>query len=306
MKRRNTAYNFFLTSRPYSYAGEIARSIVFTLLLAPASLPNTLIYTVIITLLMWLYFNWQSDWIQKDPGRITPSVYLCFGPLLVAFILSYIEGHLLGILGVLIYSCTILLYPLKARYKKIGVIGPLLRAITILGHFVMISACLHQFPTNTSILIVVVIASFKGIRNLIGDIRDIKTDKWELPARFGITKTTNILRLSFLFTIVLSLMIHERNIFLLTIFLAGSSWIVFEMLILILEKSQAYMVGYLCHRYMILSISTYLIILAIFLGLQKIDVVLLSMILIISQLFYNSIPGKNYPNFKESVKKMFH
>ncbi len=175
---KDITYNFFLTSRPYSYGGEIARAEVFALLLVHNCSLHDMIFSAVVTLLMWMYFNWQSDWIQKDPGRMNPSVFICFMPLVLALLLAFFQARWWGIAGISIYLFTILLYPLKTKFKNFGMLGPVFRMLTVQGHFLMIMAGLRRLPDRDTMIIVALVTVFIGIRNLVGDIRDIQTDKW--------------------------------------------------------------------------------------------------------------------------------
>lgn len=248
---------------------------------------------------MWFYFNWQSDWIQKDPGRINPSFYICFTPLLFSFIIAFTQGGLLGIMGVSVYLLTILLYSLKAKNKNFGIFGPAFRIITILGHFTMLSACLHHLPSGNTLIVVLVISFFKGIRNLIGDIRDIRTDKWELPARLGITISKTAIRIMFIITISLSFFINDKILVITSLFFLVFSWCSLEVLFSLFKKKDTYLIGYLGHRLLILTISIYLSILLFCVGFSILAISILIILLFLLQPFYTIIPGKKYPFLKD-------
>ncbi len=296
MNNENKFRHFFLTTRPYSYAGEIARGIFFGLSVHPQDPVNTIAISAVLSLLMWIYFNWQSDWIQNDPGRIAPPYVLCFSPLAIAVGICLLNGQLLGILGIVVYSMAIVLYSLKTTYKSLGIFGPLLRVASVFGQFIMIITFFNKMPENSLIIIVFFMAFFKGIRNLVGDIRDIRTDKWELPARFGVGATMYVIRISFLLLILLGSMIKETNVSIISIVFAIVSYILLEILAAKFKDKNMYLIGYSGHRFLVITTSVYLIIMAYFSGLSTLGVLILLILLLASYGLYKKIPGKNYKN----------
>ena len=302
MDFRQKCDNFLLTSRPYSWVGEIARGIFLGLYIHPSAPLGTAVFSATISLLMWLYFNWQIDWIQKDPGRISPHILLCYCPLFVTLILCFINANLTGTVGILVYVVTILLYAVKAKYKRMGILGPLFRIGTIFGQFAMICFAFHYIPDNSLILIVLVIAMFKGIRNLIGDIRDINTDKWEIPARYGINVSMGIIRLTIFSMVILSLFIQQLSILATSLLFFTISGAVLE-LFFWKFKNNAASFGYLAHRFLVISISVYLIVLTTFVGVPYPFAFLFIFLLVALQISYNLIPGKSYPSLRTMFVK---
>lgn len=224
MDFKNKVINFFLTTRPYSYTGEIARGIVFGLALSPQKPLSTIMICTLLSLLMWLYFNWQSDYIQNDPGRIKPSLILCYSPLFLTLLTCIVTGQFFGVVGVLVYVITILLYAIKTKASIIGTLSPLIRILTVIAHFVMIATYFNQFPDKNLIIVVLYIAIYKGIRNLVGDIRDIRTDKMEIPARFGIAISINIIRIGYIILLGLTCFINMKEISIISFIFALLGW----------------------------------------------------------------------------------
>jgi len=276
----------------------MALGVFLGLSLHPSDLSNTAISSAVLSLLMWLYFNWQSDWIQKDPGRIIPPLFLWISPLIIAILLCFLRGGGSGIIGVFIYSLTIILYSLKAKHKRLGTFGPLFRAISIFGQLAMIAFYFNQVPDIKLIIIVIFIAIYMGIRNLIGDIRDIRTDKWEIPAMFGSKVSLVILRVGFLTIFSMTFFLEPKNISIISTIFVIISWCALEILAARFKESDFYLFGYWMHKFLIITISSYFVVMANFMGLSNSGTSILFLILILFQPFYKLLPGKNYPNFK--------
>ena len=117
------ANHFFLTSKPYSYASEMLCAVVFGIFLtgrADGRVPAWMA----LALFMWLSFNWISDFIQRDRGRIRPPVWLWAAPLVMALSLAASSG---GVYGALASSPTRRPWPStrKAIIPSWGPFGPL-------------------------------------------------------------------------------------------------------------------------------------------------------------------------------------
>ena len=94
------ANHFFLTSKPYSYASEMSRAVVFGIFLTGRADGRVPVWMVLALFFMWLSFNWISDFIQRDCGRIRPPVWLWAAPLVMAPSLAASSGGVYGALGV--------------------------------------------------------------------------------------------------------------------------------------------------------------------------------------------------------------
>lgn len=180
--------HFFLTSKPYSYSCEVARAWCFAGLLSgrliEPLLPGLWLLSAQ-TLLMWLYFNWQSDRLQRDPGRVVPPRTLVAAPLVAAVATSAYFCGWQGGLAPLVYAVSVLLYTCKARYPWAGPVGPAFRGVTVLAHFAMVAVTLGVTPSPSSLWIAAGVAFWHARRNLIGDGRDVERDRYELPVRYG-------------------------------------------------------------------------------------------------------------------------
>jgi len=296
---RNIINHFFLTSKPYSYAGEISRGILFTLILLPPNFDSSIIISACISLLMWLYFNWQSDYIQRNKGRLKPPRTLFLIPFVISALLAYYLNTFMGFLGIVIYALSIILYSYKAKYKLIGLFGPILRLLNGLAFFIALSLIFNLSITGQAFLTAFVVSFFLAIRNLVGDVRDINTDKYEFPARYGAKPSANLIRFSLLFLIIISIISGTKNINLYAISFVILSWIIFEILILKLNYERADLWGYLFHRTLIISVTIFhLLLITTYLNDFRIYLFII-VLLLITQPFYFYLPSKSFKKLKE-------
>jgi len=284
--------HFYLTSKPYSYISEISCGILFYFILNPFSKSNSLFLIIIQTLSMWLYFNWQSDKIQRDSGRLPPSAVLVGTPLIISIIIGFYLGGILGILGVVFYAFTICLYALKALKSWAGPIGPIFRIFTIIGHYISIWSLSPTLLTTKSIIIIILICIWKGVRNLIGDVRDIQNDVHELPAKYGAVLSLWIIRLGLFISILLVIKISVWSTFYITLI----AW-------LFLELFQYYFIepykwGYITHRIFILITVIIQLIYAQIYGLHTLWSIFLFILALLFNSTYSKLPGKNFLNLK--------
>lgn len=296
---RSLIKHFFLTSKPYSYAGEISRGVLFALILLPSNLDSVIIISACISLLMWLYFNWQSDYIQRDRGRLQPPLMLFLFPFIIVSSIAYYLNEFSGLLGIVIYAISIILYSYKTKNKLLGLLGPILRLLNGLAFFVSLSLIFNLTVTSEALVIAFVVSFFLAIRNFVGDVRDINTDKYEFPARFGAKLSANIIRFSLMFLIIISIITQSKIINFYSILIVILSWITFELLILkfIYEKPDLW--GYLFHRVLIISVTLFqLLLITMYLDDFRIYLFIIAL-LFITQPFYFYLPSKSFKKLKE-------
>jgi hypothetical protein len=245
---------------------------------------------------MWLFFNWQSDRIQKDPGRVVPPLLLILLPLGVALIIGYAVSGLYGIAGVFGHVLTIQLYSLKARHPLLGPFGPLLRGVTVIGQFFRICGFVGAWPSHLALCALAVFAGWHVTRNLIGDVRDVRTDKYELPARFGVATAGWVVRIAILALLLLESSLPGRVAALVTL---GATWLTVEALQFCFRAEEAYKWGYLGHRLVVCASVAFHLSIAIPLGLSRTWIVLLLISTIVLQPTYFYLPGKCFPTWRQ-------
>ena len=180
------AWHFFLTSRPYSYADNAARALLVCGQAGAAQDSATLWRASLVSLLMWLHLNWYSDRRQRQAGRLLPSARMVWLPVALSAVLIIPCGFT-AYIGLGLYLLSIRLYPCKAVYPALGIYGPLFRGLTVGAHVLFVLSLVpgpHPL-TPEFVFLALALSLLQAARNLVGDIRDIGQDRFELPARFG-------------------------------------------------------------------------------------------------------------------------
>ena len=180
-------WSYFILSKPYSAMDNATRGVLaaYTAMGAAAG-GRDVLRAAVLSVLMWLFFNWYSDSLQRNPGRIVPPVWLVVAPLTASAVIVGLARPS-ALVGLLIYVAFILAYPLKAMRRWAGPLGPVLRGFSASAQFAMVIWLFQPLFQLSRLqwLLIAVITLAQAARNLLGDIRDMKTDKFELPARSG-------------------------------------------------------------------------------------------------------------------------
>lgn len=257
---------------------------------------------MLLSLFMWLYFNWQSDRIQKNVGRAVVPLWLCALPLSAVALLLLASGRPYGLIGVFLYALTIALYAQKAIRPSFGSWGPVLRGLTVLGHFAMIVASVGRSPDIGACLIALLLAVLKAVKNLVGDVRDIQTDQHEIPARYGPRTTMWLLRGGFVMSILLFLAVVNAGVPEWPIAFLLVSWVVLEILYLRFRENEAYKWGYFGHRMLVVLTTLFLLGLLYTVGLGPFGLLLLLAALLVLHLTYGFLPGKTFPPWSSLIR----
>jgi hypothetical protein len=249
-------------------------------------------------LAMWLFFNWQSDRIQKDPGRVVPPLLLILLPLAMALIIGYAASGVYGIAGVLGHVFTVQLYSLKARQPILGPFGPLLRGVTVIGQFLRVCGLVALWPNPLALYALAVFAGWHVTRNLIGDVRDVRTDRYELPVRFGVATASWVVRVgnAMVALILVESPLPGRTAALVTL---GATWLAVEALQFRFRGEEAYKWGYFGHRLVVCTSVALHLSIAIPFGLSRAWVILLILLTMVLQPTYFYLPGKRFPTWRQ-------
>ena len=276
----------FFGTRPYSYGFNAALA-TFAVTASGSTQDRVLLRAVIASLLAWALFNWTSDSVQNDPGKPRVNVLvragvfsLCTAASLTAMSFFYL----------VLYFASINLYAVKATQSVLGPLGSLLRGVTVicallwLGSFASTSALPLVFLPTFWFVVVLVVR-----RNLVGDIRDSKTDRFELPVRVSKRWTLAILLLLSMGLVVLSAWSTGSPILVITL---ASSFTLLSFLII--YRNAFPWAGFQAHRFLVV-IDTVLVCL---LSLQHhVPVVYVGAIMVVAlglSWTYGRIPGKRY------------
>ncbi|MHA2283582.1 MAG: hypothetical protein ACXAC5_22295 [Promethearchaeota archaeon] len=292
--------HFFLTSKPYSYSLNIAVSILVCGYAGKGVHYKHVISVSIVSILMWLFFNWYSDSSQKDRGRLVPPKLLIWSPLIITLVMSACQ-NILAIFFLLLHIAAIMLYPLKATRHMVGSLGPLIRGVTIFTQALFALAFIGGLPSITYdfVLMIIAISLLHVARNLIGDVRDIRQDRFEIPARFGFNVSLWIVRTVMIIISILTFFIKNGT------FLIGLplviQWIGLEIIVLLISKENEHIIGYLAHRLFIFTVTSACILIAFFCGVSgKVCIILIALMLLL-QPTYTYLPGKQFPTLQEII-----
>jgi len=296
---RNLVRHFFLTSKPYSYAGEVSRGILYSLILLPDNKILAIYISASISFLMWLYFNWQSDYIQQDTGRFRPPKLLFLIPLFITLYISFYFGGLEGLFGIILYALSIILYSYKAKNSILGVLGPFLRLLNGISLFIAVAFSLRLNITIDALFVALIVSLYLAIRNLIGDVRDIKKDKWEFPARFGGQRTTFLIRLLFLVLFSLCLFAGVSIVPYFASAIVLISWILLELLVYKFGYDRSDLWGYVCHRILVMLVAVFHLALIYPLYRDYTLYLVIVILILITQPLYYFLPSKAFPKLRE-------
>lgn len=297
--------HFTLTSRPYSYADNLARGLLSCALVGQGGDFRSIWIASILSLLMWLFLNWHSETRQKDVGRLTPPKWVTWTPLVLSVgLCATVNPASLPFLA--FYVGSILLYPLKAIAPAFGPAGPFFRTLTVAAHCLTVMAAVRDVVeiSRTAILVIVALGVFHGTRNLVGDIRDIRQDRFEIPARYGFSIAMNIVRASFASILLLSCFI-PHGILALAVPLV-IQWIALEALAWRLGSGGAPLVGYLGHRLFVVLFTFSELAFAWMLGATPWICGTIGALTLLLHPTYALIPGKKYQSLASAVLTWRH
>jgi hypothetical protein len=135
---------------------------------------------------LWVGLNWLSDYAQKDEGRPVPPRWLLGCIILLCLVGGFSYGPASGA-WVVIHFMLVWCYAKKKTVPVAARFSNLLRAGTVFALCAALTSAASGgfWPQGEAFWFSLVQAATHGARNLMGDIRDIRRDKYEIPARFG-------------------------------------------------------------------------------------------------------------------------
>lgn len=293
---------FFLASRPYSYVCNFARGPMVCGLLGIIEGWDIWL-TGTTSLLIWLFLNWFSDRRQRDEGRSSAPWWLITAPAILTAVVTVVyRPEALLYLGLL--AGIIVVYPMKALYPWAGLLGPVFRGLTIAAHLLYLTALIDGVSklTGNVILLFSTLVIMHTARNLVGDLRDIRQDRFELPAKFGVRATLTALRTLFGLTILLGVIGGQDMVPVLGF--AGIIWLSIEMLVYLVGNESCHIVGYLGHRLFVVIFTFTELWIAYMHGIDAKFCILLVVVTLLFSSFYARTPGKRYPTWRE-VRQAF-
>jgi hypothetical protein len=289
-------FHHWLLTRPYSYPGIVARVLFICGFAGVTADTSKFVNASIVSMLMWFFLNWYSESRQKDMGRMIPPPWLVWLPFVITLAICTMVNSK-SLLFFLVYMVTIMVYPLKATKPIIGPFGPLLRSTTIFTHSMFVLSFVNglSFISREFILLILTLSLFHGGRNLVGDIRDIVHDKFELPTKFGLDVSLWILRSIFVACVVMLTYIPDGMI---TIGVPlAIQWFCLEIFVLIYQREKPEIIGYLGHRLFIVTFTCSQLFIACHYGISRELCFALLFAMGILQITYDYMPGKQYKDY---------
>lgn len=178
--------HFYRLTRPYSWVCSTAVAVAAWLLSGGGPGMAALAIPLSLSALLWVGLNWLSDSIQRDPGRVPPPTALLLTALAVSLALAAAQSAS-ACVWALIHYLLVLAYARKKHSATIGAVSYLLRGGTVFAACASVGAAANGawFPQGDALWFIASQALAHAGRNLVGDIRDMKTDRYELPVTHG-------------------------------------------------------------------------------------------------------------------------
>lgn len=240
-----------------------------------------LIIASAVPLLIWCAMIYVVEYFHRDiDGRITISLIWSVIPFLIALGLSLIHDYRTLLFFVVIVGSTIL-YASKKNAHKLSAFSFIFRGLVELSMFLLVG---FFYEKQLSLLfapigLIVSIYFITISRNLVGDIRDTKYDKFTFPKKYG-TKNSYIV----------------SGIVLLSAILFNNIWIAAPLIIPLVLIALQYN-PYSLHKIFVISTVYFLVNqIAVVTG---VSLILTNALFIFSLafLFYESVPRKSNKDF---------
>ncbi len=181
--KRTRLTELLLLTRPYSWIDTILNVLVGLASSEGAYSPTRHASAAGIALLLWFSLNWISEAIQHDPGRKAPKWAVAVVPLLIGGAWSAQLGGGRTLPWLVLYAALVFLYPWKARNFILGPIGPVIRGLQTGTLFILGASLGDAGPAMSPVLFALILV--QAARSLLADIRDVQTDRYELPKLIG-------------------------------------------------------------------------------------------------------------------------
>ncbi|MEM2918737.1 MAG: hypothetical protein QXY62_04485 [Candidatus Altiarchaeota archaeon] len=181
--------DYFLLSRPYTLVEIVLLGLLANVIATKKLIWNVnLLMDIAIFLCFWVSFVYFTEIAHRETNKrgeipiYVPLILFLIGAIIVAL------RNLWSLLFIIIAVIILPLYFLKGRSQYVGPASFLVRGIfPIIGILTIIS--LYNIPIVYTLKkywqIFITIFLLTSSRNLIGDIRDYKSDKYSFPRKYG-------------------------------------------------------------------------------------------------------------------------
>ena len=181
-----TLGHLYRLTRPYSWVCSTAVAVAAWLLSGGGPRMPVLLIPLSLSALLWVGLNWLSESIQRDAGRVPPPTVLLAVVLTASLALAAVQSGS-ACVWVLVHYLFVLAYARKKHSATVGAVSYLLRGGTVFAACASVGAAAHGawFPQGDAFWFIASQSLAHAARNLVGDIRDMKTDRYELPVTHG-------------------------------------------------------------------------------------------------------------------------
>jgi len=182
--RVNRLGSLLLLTRPYSWIDAVLTVLLGAVWTGRPLSSSMFLEISGIGLMLWFSLNWISETVQRDPGRYPPNWLMSTAPLLIAGVWAYRISGGASLPWLVAYIVLAFAYPWKARLAIVGPLGPIMRGLQT-GLLFMIGLSVGGTAARAYTSILISLALIQASRSLVADIRDWKTDRYELPQLIG-------------------------------------------------------------------------------------------------------------------------
>src|SRR3989344_9071230 len=239
---RNRIVDYILLSRPYTIPGIALVAILANVFVrGNLVLDYSTVIDIIFALVIWLLVVYLSESFHKHAERPKAPIAVPAAFFVIALIISIIVNYftvlflVLALIAAIVYSS-----------KSIGWFGSsfvfIFRGGIELAIFLSIILFHSANITNEALVVGIMLLLITDSRNLIGDIRDVLSDKYTFPKKYGNTISYVV---SFIFTLIVIVLTPSLYI---------SIPLIAILLLLILSRS-----AYLLHHLFVVTTVFYLL-----------------------------------------------
>lgn len=186
MQKSNQKFLWIYIARPYSWIGAISIALLANVIsTGNLTLNSALLEDVLITLVSWISAILLLEYLHRDTDKrirsLSPFIFIL---IILILILAYKNPYTLILLFLAIPVG--ILYASKTRSWFISGFSFMFRGIWEVYIFLTILFFHHYYNINSVFYIILIIYCLTISRNLVGDMRDVKYDKFTFPNRYGL------------------------------------------------------------------------------------------------------------------------
>lgn len=174
--------------RPYSWGGIILLGILANVIATKGLVLNAdLAVDVFSALLIWSSSVYILEFFHQKVDNREPVTLLL--PAVLIFILLSImawKNALTSLFSLLVIIVSVVIYSSKIKKSPLSGFSFMLRGLVEVNIFLIILFFHSFYDINSIFPVLLAIYFMTNSRNLIGDIRDVKFDKYTFPKKYGV------------------------------------------------------------------------------------------------------------------------